>query len=255
LEKPVHRYVAIGDSFTEGLGDPDVRVPGGLRGWADRFAEHLANNNPGLLYANLAVRGKFLDQIDKEQAEAALALRPDLVSICAGGNDVTWPGTPVTDVARRLEDLVIHMQADDAAVILFTGPNVATHSVLRFFARKVRAYNQEVRAIAARTGAVLIDLEKVDTLAKPHVWDRDRLHLNRLGHIAVANHLADDFSLRCRATEDCAQTQQMRSAVSTTASNLEWFARYFIPWSIRGLRGKSVGDGRHPKRPTLRAVS
>ena len=37
-----NRYVAIGDSFTEGVGDPDPLRPNGLRGWADRVAEVLA---------------------------------------------------------------------------------------------------------------------------------------------------------------------------------------------------------------------
>lgn len=54
-------YVAIGDSFTEGLGDP--REDGTLRGWADRLAEGLAQSwnltepSEHFRYANLAIRG------------------------------------------------------------------------------------------------------------------------------------------------------------------------------------------------------
>ena len=87
-ELPWSRFVAIGDSFTEGVGDPEADSPGGLRGWADRFAEVLAEHNSDLAYANLAVRGKLIRQITDEQLEAAIDLRPDLVSVCAGGNDV-----------------------------------------------------------------------------------------------------------------------------------------------------------------------
>jgi lysophospholipase L1-like esterase len=54
------RYVAIGDSFTEGVGDPDPTRPNGLRGWADRVAEVLAAGDPGFGYANLAIRGRKL---------------------------------------------------------------------------------------------------------------------------------------------------------------------------------------------------
>ena len=39
---PFHRYVALGDSFAEGVGDPDPSAPNGLRGWADRVAAVLA---------------------------------------------------------------------------------------------------------------------------------------------------------------------------------------------------------------------
>ncbi len=38
------RYVALGDSFTEGVGDPDPARPNGLRGWADLVAEELARD-------------------------------------------------------------------------------------------------------------------------------------------------------------------------------------------------------------------
>lgn len=66
---PYHRYVAIGDSQTEGVGDGDDRV--GLRGWADRLAERLAAANPGLEYANLAVRGRMFDFNARIRAAAA----------------------------------------------------------------------------------------------------------------------------------------------------------------------------------------
>ena len=49
-----HRFVALGDSFTEGVGDPDPTRPNGLRGWADRVAEVLATRTDDFGYANLA---------------------------------------------------------------------------------------------------------------------------------------------------------------------------------------------------------
>ncbi|MSZ77615.1 MAG: SGNH/GDSL hydrolase family protein, partial [Actinobacteria bacterium] len=85
------RYVALGDSFTEGVGDPDDARPNGLRGWADRVAEVLGAQDPGFGYANLAIRGRKLDAILDEQVDAALALRPDLVTIYAGANDILRP--------------------------------------------------------------------------------------------------------------------------------------------------------------------
>src|SRR5678815_443272 len=84
------RYVAIGDSSTEGLDDPDGQ--GGYRGWANRLAERVAaaQSSP-LLYANLAVRGRTTRQILTQQLEPALALRPDLVTLFSGTNDVVKP--------------------------------------------------------------------------------------------------------------------------------------------------------------------
>lgn len=93
---PWSRYVAIGDSFTEGIGDPEPASPGGHRGWADRVAEVLASQAPDFAYANLAVRGRLLQQILDEQVDAALDLHPDLITISAGGNDIIRPGTDPT---------------------------------------------------------------------------------------------------------------------------------------------------------------
>ena len=66
------RYVALGDSFTEGVGDADSSRPNGVRGWADIMAGQLAQSNEGFGYANLAIRGKKLRQIMAEQVDAAV---------------------------------------------------------------------------------------------------------------------------------------------------------------------------------------
>ncbi|HUG51138.1 MAG TPA: SGNH/GDSL hydrolase family protein, partial [Terrimesophilobacter sp.] len=101
-QHPWSRYVAVGDSFTEGIGDPDPASPGGYRGWADRVAEVLSEKTEDFAYANLAVRGRLLNRIMDEQIEPALALRPDLVTISAGGNDIIRPNTDPDDIASRL---------------------------------------------------------------------------------------------------------------------------------------------------------
>ncbi|WP_279403059.1 SGNH/GDSL hydrolase family protein, partial [Arthrobacter sp. JCM 19049] len=84
--------MALGDSFTEGIGDPDENNPGRHRGWADRLAEQLSSSVEDFAYANLAIRGRLIAQIVEEQIDPAIALKPDLISICAGGNDVLRPG-------------------------------------------------------------------------------------------------------------------------------------------------------------------
>src|SRR3954466_9574620 len=85
-----HRYVALGDSGTEGVGD-EPHPDGSERGWADRLAAILAEKNPQLLYAHLAVRGRLTAQIHEEQLGPALALEPDLATVMAGLNDIIRP--------------------------------------------------------------------------------------------------------------------------------------------------------------------
>ncbi|WP_460434310.1 SGNH/GDSL hydrolase family protein [Angustibacter speluncae] len=79
------RFVAIGDSFTEGVGDPHLHFPHGYRGWADRMARQLGRADPRWEYANLAIRSKRIDQVLDEQLEAAVVLRPTLATFVAGG--------------------------------------------------------------------------------------------------------------------------------------------------------------------------
>ena len=101
-----HRYVALGDSFTEGVGDHDPTLPNGVRGWADRVAEGLAARTADFGYANLAIRGRKMDAILAEQVEPALALRPDLVSVYAGGNDILRPKVSIDALVQRYDAAV-----------------------------------------------------------------------------------------------------------------------------------------------------
>lgn len=120
-QHPWSRYVALGHSFTEGVGDPEPASPGGHRGWADRVAEVLSQGTEDFAYANLAVRGKLIRQIVDEQIEPALALRPDLITISAGGNDVIRPGSDPDLIAGQFEDAVRRLGRDGAQIVLFTG--------------------------------------------------------------------------------------------------------------------------------------
>src|SRR5699024_4871453 len=114
-------YVALGDSFTEGLNDP--RPDGTFRGWADRLAEILARGRPEFRYANLALRGKMLTEILDEQLPVALDIAPDLVTICAGGNDIIIPGVDVDTVATRVEQGIEALRESGIEVLIFTGPD------------------------------------------------------------------------------------------------------------------------------------
>ncbi|HET7761625.1 MAG TPA: SGNH/GDSL hydrolase family protein, partial [Phycicoccus sp.] len=107
------RYVAIGDSFTEGMSDPDPERPDVYVGWADRLAHHLdavaAEAHLPFGYANLAVRGRKLDDVVGPQLDAALTMQPDLVSMVGGGNDLLRPAVDLDGLAERLEAAVVRI--------------------------------------------------------------------------------------------------------------------------------------------------
>src|SRR5580765_3042885 len=150
------RYVAIGDSSTEGIDDPDER--GGYRGWSRRLAQRIADAQGGLRYANFGVRGRTTSEILEEQLTPALALSPDLVTVFSGTNDVTGWRFDAAAVARDMEEMQRALIAGGATVLTFTLPDLAPVMPLaRLIAPRIRVLNDGLRGAAARTGTILLD--------------------------------------------------------------------------------------------------
>ena len=168
-------FVAIGDSFTEGLNDP--APGGGFLGWADRLAGMLAAGYPGLRYANLAVRGKLLRQIVHDQLPAAVALSPGLVSIAGGGNDILRPGADPDALAELFDAAVARLTQAGSRVLMFTGFDPVGLPGLRLLRGRIAAYNMHLRAIADARGCYLVDLWSMRFLRESAAWSPDRLHL------------------------------------------------------------------------------
>jgi lysophospholipase L1-like esterase len=250
------RYVAIGDSFTEGLGDPYPRSPEHWRGWADRVAAGLADRTDGFTYANLAIRGRLLGQIIEEQLPQALALAPDLVSISGGGNDLLRPGADVDVLAERAEDAVRRLRSSGADVVVFTGVDPVGSPVIRRVRGRVAVYNEHIRAIAARHGAYVVDQWAMAVLRDWRMWSADRLHMSPEGHRRVA--LAALETLGVPAGGDWREELPPLPELGPGArrlADLRWAGGFLVPWVGRRLRGRSSGDGVTAKRAALAPVT
>ncbi|MGH3313430.1 MAG: SGNH/GDSL hydrolase family protein [Streptomyces sp.] len=249
------RYVALGDSQTEGLGDGDDAV--GLRGWADRFAEHLAVANSGLRYANLAVRGRVAGQVRAEQLEPALALRPDLASVVAGVNDLLRPRFNAAEVAGHLEEMFAGLTAAGAHVVTMTFPDVGKIAPL---ARPIRSrvfdLNTHIRAAAARHGVAVAETAQHAVATDPRLWSADRLHASPLGHERIAAAVA--HAIRLPGSDDAwtlpLPPQAIPAGRQAAVAELRWATAFLGPWLMRRLRRRSSGDNRTAKRPQLRSV-
>jgi lysophospholipase L1-like esterase len=248
---PWSRYVAIGDSFTEGLGDPDPEAPGGNRGWADRVAEVLASRTDGFAYANLAVRGRLLQQVIDEQVESALALGPDLVTVSAGGNDIIRPGSDPDEVAARFDRLVADLRRDGATVVVFTGPDVGMTPVLGLVRGKAAVYNEHIHAIALKHGALVADMWALRVLRDPRMWAPDRLHHSPVGHATIAAAVLDTLAVDHELEPFVPEPLAARPWREARAEDLGWAREYLVPWVVRRIRHTSSGDGVTPKRPEL----
>ncbi|WP_051059195.1 SGNH/GDSL hydrolase family protein [Nocardiopsis lucentensis] len=246
-------YVAVGDSFTEGVGDP---YPDGVfRGWADRVAEHLADHVGEVRYANLAVRGKLMRQIVTDQLPAALDMAPDLVSLCAGGNDLLRPGGDPERMARVLDHAVGRLRAVGSQVVLFTGVNVSNgymRGTIGLFAR----YYMNVRAIADAHGCLLVDQWSMRALTDSRAWDADRLHMSPEGHRRLALRVAEVLGVPTDRRWD--EPWPERESISWTQArrdDLTWARESLAPWIGRRLTGRSSGDDVTAKRPELTPVT
>jgi len=274
-------FVAIGDSFTEGLHDP--APGGGFRGWADRLAGLLAAEYPGLRYANLAVRGKLLREIVADQVPAAAAMAPGLVSLAGGGNDILRPGADPDTLAELFDVAVARLRQAGAEVLIFTGSDPVAMPVLRLLRGRIAAYNMHLRAIADARDCYLVDLWSMRFLRDMSAWSTDRLHLSPESHRRVALRAAEVLGIPAAGdwrapASDAADAGALETAVKTLAGagtetgalarpavaraawaaarreDARWAREYLLPWVNRRLHGTSSGDGLLPKRPSLQPV-
>ncbi|GHF33915.1 lysophospholipase L1-like esterase [Amycolatopsis bartoniae] len=248
------RLVALGDSFTEGVGDDDPARPNGVRGWADRVAEVLATREPDFRYANLAIRGRLLGQVLSEQLEPALAMEPDLVTLYAGGNDLMRPKVDIDALADEYDKAVARLAETGATVVLFTGVDGVEDPLFRRMRGRTAIYNEHARVIAARHGARVVDMWAMRQLRDRRMWSADRLHLNALGHTEVAISVLDVLGVPHELTRNVLGPRPSVDRRRQRAEDLRWAREHALPWVGRRLRGESSGDALNPKRPVLAPV-
>lgn len=246
---PWHRFVAMGDSFTEGLDDPEPLSPGGYRGWADRVAEELSIGVDDFAYANLAVRGQVLHQVFETQLGHALALKPDLVSLQAGGNDLFHPGVDPDKLAAEVENAVEIFGKRGVNVLIFVGPDSGKATVLGQFRTKIAIYNENLRGIAEHHGALIADLWSMTELHDPGMWSPDRLHPSSMGHHAVASMVLNTLKVPHVLEPRSPKPLPVKSWRQARAEDIVWARDYFVPWVVRGIRHESPTGGHSAKRP------
>jgi|SRR5690625_1204413 len=249
-------YAALGDSFTEGMNDPYPQGEGTAevryRGWADRLAEHLAATCDEVRYANLAVRGRLIRQIAEQQVPRAVELSPDLVTLCAGGNDIIRPGGDTDLTARLFEGAVKRLAATGARVVVFTGVDTAFQPVMRPLRGKIATYNMHLRAIADDYGCDVVDLWGMRVLQDHRAWSGDRLHLSSEGHRRIALRVCEILGA-CPPADwrEPWPAERPQPWGAARQEDLHWAREFLMPWLGRRLTGRSSGDGRVAKRPEL----
>jgi lysophospholipase L1-like esterase len=240
-------YVAVGDSFTEGVGDE--RADGSVRGWADLVALGLALASPTpVRYANLAIRGRLLAPIVTGQMDAALALRPQLLSINGGGNDILRPRVSIAAITDQLDAAVDRAVAEGVHVLLASGANPTRHIPLgKVIHARGEKLADEIRTRLPKNGVTFVDNWADTELRDIRYWSHDKLHLNSRGHERVAGTVLAALGVPAPdASSDHPTIPEQRTA--------DYWRQYVLPWIGRRVTGRSSGDSRAPKSATLQPV-
>ncbi|MGB4779304.1 SGNH/GDSL hydrolase family protein [Microbacterium sp.] len=243
------RYVAIGDSFTEGVGDelPAPIAPWGpVRGWADLVAQGWADSRgEPIEYANLAIRGKLVWPIVAQQLESALALRPTHLSFNGGGNDMLRPRTSIVHLADAFSQVLRRCDEEGVRLILLSGANPSAQLPLSRLVQ--RRGDLMSTAVVERMGGredVVMALNWPDAeLSQPSYWSEDRLHMNSRGHHRVAARVLD--GLGERVPEGWRSLPELPDSIRLARG--QYLREHLAPWVRRRLTGTSSGDGREPK--------
>jgi lysophospholipase L1-like esterase len=231
----------------------DEIVDGNYRGWADRTADTLAKDSPNFSYANLAIRGKLLHQVIDGQIPDAVRFitGPEtLVSFHAGANDVLRPNYQAEVAFAKYEKGISDLAKTGATIIVFTVVDrvEGNGKTAQLWHERFSAFNVNVRAVANKYGATIIEADSAKWMADLRFLAKDRLHLNSDGHWrlsqAVLEKLGKDFDAAWKIPLAPAGKKPW---LKKNGENLLWIISFVIPWIWRRLRGRSSGDGRRAK--------
>lgn len=261
------RYVAVGDSITEGLGDPAPAGPFGQPssdwlGWADRLAvivdgaAHLEDRQ--VEFANLAVRGRRIEDVVTEQIPAAIALRAELVTVMIGGNDLMSAKADPDALAARLETGISQLRESGSTVLVANCFDPQFAFFLKPFRGRAAVFNANIWTIARTHGASVLDVWGIREFQQGLMWAEDRVHLSPAGHRLLAARAA--HALGVPYAEVVARSlppltvPDERLAPPQSLALRTWLRVHAIPWLSRRMRGVSAGDGISPKLPFPRPV-
>lgn len=247
------RFVALGDSFTEGVGDPDDMLPNGVRGWADRVAEAMADDD--FAYANLAIRGRKMLGILDEQVTPALELKPDLVSIYGGANDILRPRINIDALVAEYDVAMGRIVDAGAHVVTFTAFDPVGSSVFGALRGRFAVYNELVRQVAEKHGATLVDFWRLKDYRDDRLWDVDRMHMSSAGHQRMAIAVLDALGIAHDLQPIDLGERVELSSKQRRSANADWAKSYVAPWVKRRVTGKSSGDSLSPRWPSLTSIA
>jgi lysophospholipase L1-like esterase len=186
---PWRRFVVMGDSIAEGLGDPSPGYPD--QPWCDRIAHELSLARPGLAYRNLGVRDTPAAEVARSQLPLALEFRPDLALAACGGYDLLGFSYDAEAVQARVREIVAALSHAGAQVITVgpfdrsRAPGVPA-AYGRRLGERLQDFGRRLAAIAAEFGTLHVELTSHPASSQPDLYSGDARHGTMRGHAIAA---------------------------------------------------------------------
>ena len=191
---PALRIVGLGDSLTEGVGDPRRGRAGFARqldGWLSYVAAAIRSSGQPVEVRNFATAGARLEHVVDHQLPLARMEPADIIACFIGINDLWDTNLDLDEFGQRFHSLFGELASK--------APTVMTASIHDVFApfpvraplrqklqRTIATMNDVIGAAVIDHGLVLIDLAGRPELFTSAVRAVDRLHPNRYGHQLIA---------------------------------------------------------------------
>lgn len=228
------RIAVLGDSLTEGLGDP--RPGGDWRGWAPLLADGLPAPGQRVQLVNVAHSGALTRDVAGRQLRLARLVRPRLAAVIAGANDTLRASFDIDTVARALDTAVGTLAADGATVLTVCLPDPGRMlglpaALARPLARRMQAVNAVVHALTTRHSAGVVHVHLADhpVVAERAAWSADRLHPSELGHRVLAREFHAALAARGLAAGPVPPTEP-DGRPTTRGQSLWWLATRGTAW-------------------------
>ncbi|OTZ53103.1 lipase [Bacillus thuringiensis] len=180
------RFLAIGDSFTEGIGDEVEGIA--LKSWVDHFVQLCEND---IEYANFAKLGLVTKEIRSQQLEKALTFNPDLVSLIAGANDVLKGRWNHDAYKNDMEFMIDSLSKAGADIIIANLPDFTVR--LPFASEKKQVIkeqlleaNEVIHSLSREYKLHHVDFWNHHLVNDNMLWSKDLIHPNSKGYVKVA---------------------------------------------------------------------
>ncbi|MEZ0093338.1 SGNH/GDSL hydrolase family protein [Streptacidiphilus sp. EB129] len=232
------RMVALGDSLTEGLGDPhpDPLRAGAWRGWAALLADSLRLSPEAVDLRNLATSGARAADVRERQIPAAREHRPHLATVIVGVNDTLRASYDIHALAGDLDAALGALAAEGSTLLTACLPDPGRMLRLpgplaRPLARRMHSVNQVVHALSAKHGALHLHVADSSWVDDPRMWSVDRLHPSERGHRALACEFHALLSAAGEATGTPPDAEPL-SAPPTLTAQIWWMATRGTRWVL-----------------------